>query len=167
MNDLPRILFGWAACLAIALGGAGCECASADDIVCCGGDEVFIINTANPLVKKWSWRAGDSPSIPDGFRAKFRSTDDCKPYEGGLILVTSSSGGVALIQRSTKMCQFLAESRNAHSACLLPADRLAVAASYGGDEMQFYDLTDDRKPAVPVQTIPLEGAHGAVWMLCV
>ena len=30
MNDLARIPFGWAAYLAIALGGAGCECQAAE-----------------------------------------------------------------------------------------------------------------------------------------
>jgi hypothetical protein len=163
MNDPFKITPGWAVCLFLTLGIGGSELASADDIICCGGEEVFVIDPSNPSAKKWTWQADDAPSIPASFRAKFRSTDDCKPYRDDKLLITSSSGGVALIQRSTKKCLFLAESRNAHSAALLPNDGVAVAASYGGDEMQFYDLADRRKPAVPVQTIPLIGAHGAVW----
>ena len=164
MIDLRPIPPGWVACLLISLGVACCEeHVIAGDIICCGGDEVFVVDPLKPSVKKWSWRAGDSPSIPDDFRAKFRATDDCKPYQGDTILITSSGGGVSLINRTTKKCLFLADARNAHSACLLPRNRVAVASSYGGDEMQFYDLADGRKPAVPLQTIRLNGAHGTVW----
>ena len=133
------------------------------NLICCGADEVFIIDPADPGRKIWSWRAKDSASIPESFRAKFRSTDECKPYAGDLLLVTSSSGGVALIQRATKKCLFLAESRNAHSACLLPQDQIAVASSYGGDKVEFYDRQAADKPAAAQQSIPLKGAHGTVW----
>ena len=133
------------------------------DVICCGGAEVFVINPSEPGVKKWTWRAAASSSIPEEFRTKFRSTDDCKPYEGELILITSSSGGVALVERSGQKCLFLADSRNAHSACLLPEDGIAVASSYGGDQLEFYDRNDSGRPATPVQKIPLEGAHGTVW----
>lgn len=163
MHDLRQTSTVWGVCLFIPLGIACCAYAIADDIICCGGDEVFVIDSLNPSVKKWSWRAENSPSIPEDYREKFRSTDDCKPYQGDLILITSSAGGVALVERSTKKCLFLAESRNAHSASLLPRNRVAVAASYGEDQMQFYDLADERRPAAAVQTIPLKGAHGAVW----
>lgn len=131
----------------------------ADDLICCGGEEVFIIDPANPTIKKWSWRAADSPSIPEEFHTKFRSTDEVKAYQGGLILITASSGGVALVERKSKKCLFLAESKNAHSACLLPDGQVVIAASYGGDAMEFYDL----KTRELNQAIPLHGAHGAEW----
>jgi hypothetical protein len=134
-----------------------------DDLICCGGEEVSIVDPANPEVVKWSWRAADSPTIPKDFRMKFRATDECKPYRGGRILITSSSGGVTLIDRDTRKCLFLAEARNAHSACLLPANSIAVASSTGGDEIIFFDREDARQPAVPVEQIPLKGAHGVVW----
>ena len=131
----------------------------ATDLVCCGGEEVFLIDPANPGLKKWTWKASDSPSIPQDWHRKFRSTDDCKPYEDGAVLITSSSSGVALVDMNTKKCLFLAESRNAHSACLLPGGQVAVAASHGGDAMHFYDLGSREL----VQAIYLTGAHGAVW----
>ena len=162
MTRLFHLVLPWTTCLIVSLGVAG-FCYADTNLICCGTNEVFIINPGAPSKKKWTWCAEDSPSIPKDFQAKFRSTDDCKPYEGEQILITSSSGGVALIQRSTKKCLFLAECRNAHSACLLPRNRIATAASYGGDQIEFYDLADDRRPAVAEQTIPLTGAHGVVW----
>ena len=132
-------------------------------VLCCGGAEVFLIDPSRPSVKQWTWTADASPSIPEAFRTKFRSTDDCKPYKEDQILITSSSGGVAIIERPSRKCLFLADSRNAHSACLLPDNGIAVASSYGGDQLEFYDRNDKRRPAQPVQTIPLKGAHGTVW----
>ena len=131
----------------------------ATDLICCGGEEVFIIDPTQPNCKKWSWTAVDSPSIPEAFHKKFRSTDECKPYADGTILITSSSAGVALIEKKTKKCLFLAESKNAHSACLLPEGQVAIAASFGGDAMEFYDLKSRKLD----QSIPLIGGHGSVW----
>jgi hypothetical protein len=134
-----------------------------NDLIACGGEEVFVIDPDKPDIKKWSWRAKQSPQIPEDFGVRFRSTDDCKPYEGDLLLITSSSGGVALIHRATKECRFLAASKNAHSACLLPNRQIAVASSFGGDQVQFFDRDDRERPARVVQAIPLSGAHGTVW----
>ncbi|MGB7342816.1 MAG: DUF6528 family protein [Pirellulaceae bacterium] len=134
-----------------------------DDLICCGASEVFIIDPAQPNVKKWSWQAKDSPSIPTELRGSFRSTDDCKPFRDDLLLITSSGRGVALIERSTKKCLFMTVVRNAHSGCLLPQNQLAVAASYGADAIQFYDRKNEEIPAATVQEIELVGAHGTVW----
>lgn len=158
---MPSLRF-WLALLFLPFAA---QAAQAEALICCGADEVFLIDPARPAKKVWSWRASDSPRIPNAFHRQFHSTDDCKPYAGNLLLVTSSSDGVALLERETKRCRFLATSRNAHSACLLPRNHVVVAASYGGDEMQFFDLagSDGRRVATPVQRIPLKGAHGAVW----
>lgn len=158
-----RLLFFIATFIAIPIGMPLPTAADTHDLICCGAEEVFVIAIAAPEVKKWSWLAKQSPSIPAGFHSRFRSTDDCKPYEGNLLLITSSSGGVALIDRTTNECRFLAESKNAHSASLLPAHQIAVASSTGGDQVQFFDQNDQPKPAAMVQSIPLLGAHGTVW----
>jgi hypothetical protein len=135
-------------------------------LICCGAGEVFILphsqlNADNPA-PIWSWRATDSPTIPVDARKWFGSTDECKPLKES-ILITSSGGGVALVQRRDKKCLFHAYARNAHSACILPNNRIAVAASYGGDEVQIYDLDDTSRPAQPIARLPLHGAHGVVW----
>lgn len=135
-------------------------------LICCGANEVFILAHSQLNAEKptsiWSWRATDSPTIPVDARKWFGSTDECKPLKES-ILITSSGGGVALVQRRDKRCLFLAYARNAHSACVLPNNRIAIAASYGGDEVQIYDLDDTSWPAQPIARLPLHGAHGVVW----
>ncbi len=162
-NTYLRLLSFIAALIAAPAGMPLLAFADTHDLIFCGSEEVFIIDIATPEVKKWSWLAKQSPSIPADFHSRFRSTDDCKPYEGNLLLITSSSGGVALIDRTTKEIRFLAESKNAHSASLLPAHQIAIASSTDGDEVQFFDRNDQQKPATMVQSIPLQGAHGTVW----
>src|SRR5688572_23608785 len=75
---------------------------AAGEIVVCGRDEVFIVDLSDPTSKVWSWRAADRPEIPEELRPKFRTTDECKPLDGGArILITSSGGAAALVERST------------------------------------------------------------------
>src|SRR5829696_2620291 len=74
------------------------------ELIVCGWDEVFILalgDGATPTHRKvWSWRAADSSEIPKDMHALFRTTDDCKPVDGGRrILISSSGGGVALVDR--------------------------------------------------------------------
>lgn len=138
-----------------------------DRLICCGADEVFIIELEEDAVEAsapvWSWKAEDSAEIPEAGRRSFASTDECKPV-GEFLLITSSSGGVALVRRSDKRCVFYTQARNAHSACLLPDYRVAVASSFGGDELLIYELTrPSGSPAEPIAKIALRGAHGAVW----
>ncbi|MEM9943118.1 MAG: DUF6528 family protein [Planctomycetota bacterium] len=135
-------------------------------LIVCGAEEVFILDSdliKNEVRKSWSWRAKDSPEIPIEGRESFRSTDDCKPV-GENILITSSSGGVALIRRGNKSCLFYTNAKNAHSACLLPKKRIAVASSFGGDELLVYRIEKPNgSPALPIAKIPLRGAHGVIW----
>ena len=153
--SIGAILLASLACTRVAF--------ASDDLICCGSAEVFIIDPAEPTVKKWSWQAKESPSIPTELQGAFRSTDDCKPFRDDLLLITSSGQGVALVQRSTKKCLFMTVARNAHSGCLLPANQIVVAASYGADVIRFYDRKDTDFPAQAVQEITLVGAHGTVW----
>lgn len=141
--------------------------ASGDErLICCGASEVFLLPAGKeaPTVEDrlWRWTAADSPEIPVSLHARFRSTDECKPY-GPYMLITSSSDGVALVRREDKACVFFTLARNAHSACLLPGERIAVAASFGGDELRVYHRNSPGAEAKPVCRWPLEGAHGAWW----
>ncbi|MEM6470322.1 MAG: DUF6528 family protein [Planctomycetota bacterium] len=141
--------------------------AAQDQLICSGAEEVFILRI-NPDSSEtpeivWSWTADASPEIPESARRTFASTDECKPL-GEFVLITSSSGGVALVRRSDKSCRFYTHAKNAHSACLLPENIVAVASSFGGDELLVYDRTQPfRTPAKPIARIPLRGAHGTVW----
>ena len=134
----------------------------ATDLICCGWDEVFIIRSVNDTTRKWTWRASDSTAIPTEAHPWFQTTDECKPL-GKFILITSSSGGVALVRRDDRHCSFYTYARNAHSACLLPDERIAVASSTGGDELLVFDLNHSGAEVEPLARMVLKGAHGAHW----
>ncbi len=139
--------------------------AAPPSLICCGMDEVFIIPATPGKLgesdKLWSWTAASSPEIPQSQHAQFRTTDECKPYDKW-ILITSSSGGVALVERDTKRAIYVASARNAHSACLLPEKRIAVASSFGGDELLIFSYSDPAS-TTPIARTKLVGAHGTWW----
>ena len=134
------------------------------DLIVCGGDEVFIVDLRGGAPRKtWSWRAADRPELPEPFRKKFDTTDDCKPVDGGRrILISSSAGAVALVERSSGRVEFYAAVLNAHSAELLPGNRVVAASSYHekGNRLLLYDLARSDQPLAEDE---LFGAHGAVW----
>ncbi|MFC1563085.1 DUF6528 family protein [candidate division KSB1 bacterium] len=139
----------------------------ADELIICGWDEVFIIGVSqeqNGSPKKlWSWKAEDRQELPEHMRSKFKTTDDCKPVYGlSKVLITSSSGGVALVDRKTGKVSFYATVANAHSADVLPRDRIAVAASHapGGDRIIVFDLN---LPEKELCSYELPWGHGVVW----
>src|SRR5262245_7650010 len=134
------------------------------DLLVCGGDEVVIVDLRDPAAPKpiWSWRAADRPELPEPFRKKFGSTDDCKPADGGRkILITSSGGAVALVERSTGRVLFYAAAPNAHSAEVIPGNRVVVACSTKpeGNRLVVHDLAVSDSP-LAFEELP--GAHGAV-----
>jgi hypothetical protein len=134
----------------------------AEELLVCGGDEVVAVDLSGRTL--WSWKATERPEIPPELRPKFRSTDDCKPVDGGAkVLITSSGGAVALVERATGRALFWAAAVNAHSAELLPRGRVAVASSVGtgGNRLLLFDLA--APGAAPLWQEELSSAHGAVW----
>jgi hypothetical protein len=138
------------------------------ELVVCGWDEVFILaiggGPAPAHRKVWSWRAADSPEIPADMRGLFRTTDDCKPVEGGRrILISSSGGAVALIDRASRRASFFARLTNAHSVEMLPGGRIAAAASVSdagtGNRLVIFDAATGKALA----TDELRSAHGVLW----
>jgi hypothetical protein len=79
-------------------------------LLVCGFSEVFLMNPVDShdkgVVKKlWSWRAKDRPELPEAMRGSFGTTDECKPLaDGKRILISSSSGGCALVAIHLEMC---------------------------------------------------------------
>jgi Family of unknown function (DUF6528) len=139
------------------------------ELIVCGWDEVFILDldakTETGYRRTWTWRAQDRDDLPAEFTPLFRTTDECKPLDGGSrILITSSGGGVALVSRADGRVIFYARAANAHSAELLPNDRVAVAASHDkagkGDRLIVFDLS---KPNVEILSEELPWGHGVVW----
>ncbi len=147
-----------------ATGAAGPPVAPADGaLVVCGWDEVFVLELGPAPKKTWSWRAADRPELPEDYRSKFRTTDDCKPVDGDRILITASSDGAALVERATGRAIWWAQCGNAHSAELLPGGRIALACSVRegtGNRLALYDLL---VPEREVFSTELYSGHGAVW----
>ena len=138
------------------------------ELIVCGWDEVFILALGDgptPAHRKvWSWRATDSPEIPADMHALFRTTDDCKPVDGGRrILISSSGGGVALVDRESRRASFFARVTNAHSIEMLPGGRIAAAASVStagtGNRLVIFDAATRKELA----SDELRSAHGALW----
>ena len=138
------------------------------ELIVCGWDEVFILALGADVTpahrKVWSWRAADSPQIPADMQSLFRTTDDCKPVDGGRrILISSSGGGVALVDRETRRASFVARVTNAHSIEMLPGGRIAAAASVSaagtGNRLAIFDAADGRELA----SDELRSGHGVVW----
>lgn len=139
----------------------------AGDLITCGWDEVrgLRINDTNATLL-WTWKATNS-NLPESFKGLFPTTSDCKPCPGGRVLVTSSGGNaldgaVALVAPTTSNVFFYARAANAHSADLLPSNRVAVALSYqtNGNRLVIYDLATNDVERI---SVPLWGAHGVVW----
>lgn len=152
------------ALLLLASCATGPNASRLSDLIVCGGDEVVILDLGDPAAPRqiWSWRAADHPELPEPLRKKFGSTDDCKPVDGGRkVLITSSGGAAALVERSTGKVLFYATAPNAHSAEVLPGNRVVVACSTNpaGNRLDLYDLAVSDKPLASDELL---GAHGVV-----
>ncbi|MGV3503561.1 MAG: DUF6528 family protein [Adhaeribacter sp.] len=137
------------------------------ELLVCGDSQVLIVDyhqsrDSVPAVV-WRWDARQAPGLPEASRKFFRSVDDSKAVSGGKhILISSSSGGVALVNRADQQVLFHTFVRNAHSIEMLPGNRVVVAGSTGpkGNCVEVYDLKSGEKP---VFRDSLYSGHGVVW----
>ncbi len=145
--------------IALFLAGSG-----AHHLLTCGAKEVVIVDVAQSMKRVWNWTAAGSRGLPPQMVDSYRTTDECKPVDGGSrVLITSSSGGVALVERATGNVEFYATVANAHSATMLPGKRVAVAASHledRGDRLFVFDLARSGRSLYETE---LPAGHGAVW----
>ncbi len=111
---------------------------STDSIAFCGNDTLAVGAFANykyTVTPSWIWTpkmAVANGTLPAACLPYFGRLDECKPINfGQQFLITSSDevGAVALVNRSNNQVVFwdTAFSRNAHTAELLPYNRLMVA----------------------------------------
>lgn len=138
------------------------------ELIVCGDSTVLIIDphqSEGENVKiKWSWKISEATEIPPEYQKYLFPLDECKPIDNNTkLLITASGGGVVLLERKTKKVLFYTHSPMAHSADMLPGNRIVVALSNhpNGDAVEVYDL------AVPEKCIfrdTLHSGHGAVWM---
>jgi hypothetical protein len=142
--------------------------AGRQELLVCGDSQVLIVDYQQsrdsvPAVV-WRWDAQQAPDLPEVYRKTyFRTVDDSKSVAGGQhILVSASSGGVALINRADKKVLFYAFVGNAHSIEMLPNNRIVVAGSTGpkGNCLEVYDA---RQPGKALFRDSLYSGHGVVW----
>lgn len=134
----------------------------------CGDSKILIVdyNKSRDSIPEivWTWDAHQAQDLPEDFRTKkFNSTDDCKAINGGKqILISSSSGAIAILNVKDKKAVFYADVPNAHSIALLPGNLLVAAASTAakGNKIMLFDIGKSNKP---VFTDSLYSAHGLVW----
>ena len=159
-------------CSSLLTGAAGLSTGAPPDtkpnaLIICGWDEVFTLDVSDPSVatpeKTWSWKGKECLKVPETHRGLFGTTDDCKPVAGtDRILISSSGGGVALVERQTNETLFYARVGNAHSVEILPNNRMVAAASTNaeGNRVVLFDLARSDKPLWHDE---LYSGHGAVW----
>ena len=147
------------------MSGCGQE---SEKIIVCGENQVLVIDyessDTNNLSILWKWDASEAMDLPETYREYMRSTDDCKPVDDHKkILISSSGGGVVLVDIKTKKTLFYAHAPNAHSAEWLPNNRIIVALSTarGGNSIELYDMD---KPGVVLFKDSLYSGHGVVWI---
>ncbi len=137
-------------------------------ILVCGDSKVLLVEypEGNDSVPKivWHWDAHFANDLPFEYRTrKFNSIDDCKPTpDGKQLMVSSSSGAVAVIDIIDRTVCFLADVPNAHSIELLPDNKIVVAASLSpkGNRLMLFENT---QPAQLLDMDTLYFAHGVVW----
>ena len=138
------------------------------ELLVCGDSQVLIVDLQRskdsiPAVV-WRWDARQAAALPEKYRLSyFKSVDDSKSVAGGKhILISSSSGGVALVNRADKKVLFYAHVPNAHSIELLPNNRIVVAGSIakGGNCVALFDIDQAEKPLFRDS---LYSGHGVVW----
>jgi hypothetical protein len=136
----------------------------ADELFVCGWDEVFVLELNGESHERvWGWRASDRLELPEEFRTLFRTTDECKPVESGQkVLISASSGGLALVERPSGRVLWYGFVGNAHSIEMLPGGRLAVAGSTheNGNRVAIFDF---KEPNKELYVDELYSGHGVVW----
>ena len=148
---------------------SGCCAKSKQELVACGEDKVFILDFESSTEGQpniiWSWAASEATDLPDVYRTKYLIPfDECKPVDSSTkILLTSSGGGIVLLDRATKKSLFYAYCPMAHSAEMLPNNRIAVANSTHpeGNSLEIYDIDTPEKV---IFKDSLYSGHGVVWM---
>ena len=142
------------------------------ELIFCGDNMVYMIDAglADETTYKdaitWSWDATAAASTLGLAENRCNHLDDCKPVDHGKkLLCTSSYNWCVLLDIATKEILFhTTATPNAHSAELLPNNRLVVACSEGSgsgnNSVQLYDIS---QPNQILYQSALGSAHGVVW----
>lgn len=146
----------------------GCSTEKRDWIAVCGDGIVRIIDMAesdSTNVKEiWRWDKDDPQiKLPKGYDMLMRNLDECKFVDNNTkMLLTASGDGMMLLDIQTKDILCYAHVPMAHSADLLPNNRIAVALSIHkkGNALEIYDID---RPETVLFRDTLYSGHGVVW----
>lgn len=147
---------------------AGCTSVRKDWLAVCGDGVVRIIDMAESdstnIKEMWRWDKDDpQANLPNGYDLNMRNLDECKFVDNNTkMLLTASGNGMMLIDIETKAILCYAHVPMAHSADLLPGNRIAVALSTHkkGNALEIYDIDTPEKV---VFRDSLYSGHGVVW----
>ena len=164
MKKLSRIFLG----LLVAMIATGCPTYNENHLAICGGNEVKIINLSKSngreINEVWSWNIEDGiEGLPVEYSKYLMPLDECKFVDSNKkLLLTSSHSAVVLLDIKSRKCDFYARVPMAHSADLLPNNRIAVALSTNkaGNSLEIYDIS---QPDKVLWRDSLYSGHGAVW----
>lgn len=164
MKKLSRIFLG----LLVAMIATGCSTYNENHLAICGGKEVRIIDLSKSngreINEVWNWNIEDGiEGLPAEYSKYLMPLDECKFVDSNKkLLLTSSHSAVVLLDIKSRKCDFYARVPMAHSADLLPNNRIAVALSTNkaGNSLEIYDIS---QPEKVLWRDSLYSGHGAVW----
>lgn len=147
---------------------AGCTSVKKNWIAVCGDGSVRIIDMSQSdstsIKEVWRWDKDDPQvNLPKGYDMLMRNLDECKFVDNNTkMLLTASGDGMMLLDIETKDILCYAHVPMAHSADLLPNNRIAVALSIHnkGNALEIYDIDTPEKV---VFRDTLYSGHGVVW----
>ena len=147
---------------------AGCTSVKKEWMAVCGDGIVRIIDMAESdstdIKEVWRWDKDDPQvNLPKGYDMLMRNLDECKFVDNNTkMLLTASGDGMMLLDIKTKDILCYAHVPMAHSADLLPNNRIAVALSTHkqGNALEIYDIDTPEKV---VFRVSLYSGHGVVW----
>lgn len=132
---------------------AGCTSVKKNWIAVCGDGVIRIIDMAKSdstnIEEVWRWDKDDPQvNLPKGYDKYMRNLDECKFVDNNTkMLLTASGDGMMLLDIETKDILCYAHVPMAHSADLLPNNRIAVALSTHkkGNALEIYDIDQPEK----------------------
>lgn len=165
---LPLVVLFFLLVFSYSCGNSKLKSIPDDAIIVCGDSKVLIVefpeqgDTIPHIV--WSWDAQLANDLPFEYRTrKFNSIDDCKSTNNGeQLMISSSSGAIAVVNIEDKKIMFIADVPNAHSIEMLPGNKIIAAASTAteGNKLMLFDIS---QPQELLDTDSLYSAHGVVW----
>jgi len=137
-------------------------------LIFCGDQYIYIIDAQKAYSSRYqnavieSWNAASIADTIGLSENLCKYLTDCKPVNDGKdLLVTSYNGWSILLNLETMDVPFYTiNSFGAHSADLLPNDRVAVACANPGNQIQVYDLDTPNKI---ISSVQISGAQGVAW----